>query len=306
MNNLSSISVIICTYNRAHLLKRALVSLTNQTLKPAQFEVIVVDDGSEDDTRKVCDIMRSGLPNLKYIFTGPNVGLARARNIGLEGSSGNYILYTDDDCIPANNWIERLSAVLDREPIVAGGVKTPLSNYFKLCHNIAQFHAFLPRRNGSFTDFIAGANMAFRRSVLEELDGFREDLRLSQDMELILRARSRGYCVFFEPRAVVLHDPRRTTFTGIFEYAAKHASVSILLRNQYRSLLNTPFVLRSPALIVAASPLIALKVTSGIYLKNLGLARHFWTAPVVYALKLAWCWGAARGLRRWNKACEER
>jgi GT2 family glycosyltransferase len=265
----------------------------------------VVDDGSQDDTAKVCDIMRSELPNLKYIFTGTNVGIARARNIGIEGSSGKYILFTDDDCIPAKDWLERLSAVLQREPIAAGAIAIPFSNYFKLCHNIAQFHAFLPGRKARFTEFLAGANMAFRRSVLEELNGFQPHLRVSQDIELILRARSRGYRAFFEPEALVIHDPDRTTLASIFKYAAEHATTTIVLRNQYRSLLRTPFVLRSPTLILAASPLIALKVTSGIYLKNPSLVKYFWTAPVVYALKLGWCWGAARSLRNWYNAGEE-
>lgn len=290
------ISVVICTYNRSYLLKRALSSLSKQTLNLEHFEVVVVDDGSRDETAKLCDMMRSELPNLRYTSTGNNVGVAGARNIGVKVSSGNYILFTDDDCIAAKNWVEYLSAALNREPIAAGAIVSPVSNYFKLCHNIAEFHAVMKGKKAGPVDFLAGANMGFRRSVLEELGGF--DVRsVAEDMELVLRARMKGYRVFFLPEAVVMHDPDRSTFTSIVKYSANHASETILLRNKYRSMLKTPMVLRSPSLILATAPLIALKVTASIYLLNPGLIKYFPTLPMVFALKLAWCWGAARGLR---------
>jgi GT2 family glycosyltransferase len=266
-------------------------------MSPDYFEVIVVDDGSHDDTPGICHMMRHELPNLKYIAMAENAGIPKARNRGIEVSSGNHVLFTDDDCIPAMNWIERMSAALDRDAIVAGAVSTTTSNYFKLCHNIAQFYPFMPGRKAGPTEFIVGANMGFRRSVLEDLGGFLTDEKWEcEDFEMILRARSKGYCAFFEPEAMVTHDPDRTTLTGILRYAADHASSTILLRNQYRSLLDTPFVLRSPFFLLAAAPIIALKVTSNVFMNNRGLSRFFRTAPVVYALKLAWCWGAARGL----------
>jgi GT2 family glycosyltransferase len=138
--------------------------------------------------------------------------------------------------------------------------------------------------------------MGIRRSVLEELGGFDEKSRVP-DMELMLRARSRGHQVHFAPRAVVIHDPDRTSLAAVLKHASEHASKTILLHNQYDALLQTPFVLRSPGLILLAAPLIALVVTLGIYANSPGLVRYSWTAPLVYAQKLAWCWGAARGLR---------
>jgi len=260
--------------------------------------VIVVDDDSKDGTAKVCDMMRCELPNLKYFNTGTNIGFGPARNLGIDVAVGNHVLFMDDDCIASKSWIEHLSAVLNRESIAGGTVISTVTNYFKLCHNIAQFYAFMPTQKSGYVKFLAGANMAFRRSVLKELNGFQASRKHATDWEIILRAQARGYRVFFVPDAIVTHDPNRTTLTSILKYSANHAAVTILLRNQYRSLLHTPFILRSPLLILAAAPLMALKVTVGIYLRNLNLAKIFWTVPVVYATKLAWCWGAARGLRK--------
>lgn len=302
-------SVIICTYNRAHLLKRVLHSLVRQTIGPDQFEVVVVDDGSGDDTTEVCDAMRTELPNFKYIPLENNQGLAIARNIGISASTGEYLLFTDDDCIAAQNWVKCLHDALDNEEMVAGAVASTTANFMKLCHNIAQFHAYMPGQKAGPKEMFAGANMAFRRSVLKELEGFYSGAECADDTEFILRARAKGHRAFFVPGAEVIHDPDRTELKDIVRYAVKHASVTIRIRNHYRSLLKTPFILRSPVLILATAPVIALSVTAGIYLRNPNLARLFWTAPFVYVLKLAWCWGAARGLRNQyaegKKKCRE-
>jgi GT2 family glycosyltransferase len=291
------VSVIIRTYNRAHFLERVLSSLANQTLSTEQYEVIVVDDGSKDSTREVCNKMRLKLPDIRYVSSGTNIGLGSITNLGVRSARGDYILFVDDDCIAKKDWVECLSKPLKHENIVVGSVVSPVTNYIKLCHNIAEFHSFMPGRRAGPVEFIVGANMGFRRSVFDELNGTQENRRCAEDMELILRARLKGYRIYFVPDAVVTHDHNRTTLTEIFRYSSNHASVTILLRNQYRSLLHTPFVLSSSILILMAAPVIALKVTTGIYLSNLYLLKRFWTAPTVFALKLAWCWGAAMGLR---------
>lgn len=296
----SFISVILCTYNRAALLKRALRSFTQQSLAAKQFELLVVDDGSWDDTDKVCGQMFRELPNLKYMSTGANVGLSQARNIGIRAAAGDRILFTDDDCIPQKNWVEVMEAALEENAIVAGAVASPVTNYVKLCHNIAEFYEFMPHVRDGPKEYVAGANMGFRLSVLKELKDFDPYLPKAGDMEFILRARAAGYCVYFEPRAIVTHDPDRTTLASIFKYSAAHAATTILIRHQYRELLRTPFILHFPSLLLALAPLIALKVTCGIYRGHPGIRKFFWTVPVVYALKLAWCWGAAHSLRKRN------
>ena len=296
------VSVIICTHNRARLLRRALHCLARQTVSAARFEVLVVDDGSEDNTAAICDAMQGQeLPNLRYISAGGKVGLGKAANLGIRHAKGDHVLFTDDDCIAQPDWVERMSTALRQESVVAGAVSSLTSDYIKLCHNIGQFHAFMPGRKACLMEFAAGANMGARRSVLEELGGFRE-LEIALDTDFILRARSKGYRVYFASDAVVQHDPDRNRLMTILKYSSDHASATILLRNQYRLLLRTPFVLRSPLLTLLAAPLIALRVTLGIYMGNANLARLFRTAPVVYALKLCWCWGAARGLREWRRA----
>jgi GT2 family glycosyltransferase len=290
-------SVILCTYNRVRLLERALRSLARQTAASEQFEIIVVDDGSTDGTAELCTRVGRDLPNLNHIAIGKNSGLAAAGNRGIRSARGEFLLFIDDDCIAQENWVRHLAAALEQHPIAAGAIQSPVSNYIKFCHNISQFHPFMKRRAEGWARSIAGANMGIRRSVLEELGGFDEKSQVP-DMDLLFRARSQGHRVHFAPKAVVIHDPDRTNLATVLQIASEHASHMILLRNRYGSFLRTPFVVRSPQLILLAAPLIALAGTLGIYLNNAGLLPYFWTAPLVYAQKLAWCWGAARGLKK--------
>ena len=94
------ISVVIPTYNRAPELETCLTALAAQTLSPDQFEVLVIDDGSSDSTSSLLETLSSGNPmDLRY-FVQPNEGPAAARNAGIEQAKGEWIAFTDDDCIP--------------------------------------------------------------------------------------------------------------------------------------------------------------------------------------------------------------
>jgi len=295
-------AVIICSRNRGERLCRALTSLNEQTVPANRFETIVVDDASEDDTRERVSALAPSMPNLRLVTLTERTGLAGARNAGVASCTAPYLLFTDDDCVPSGDWVSRMRAALETEGIVAGAVGSFERGYFALCHDVAQFYAFLPCREAGRVQFIAGANMGIRREVLERVGGFRRTTPHAEDMEFILRAREAGYSPWFAPDAVVVHDHRRTSFSDVIGYAANHAESTVHLRQQYRDLLRTPRVLRSPALLLAASPLIALKVSAGIFLNGNGMSRFWRTAPVVYLTKLAWCVGAARGLRKHREA----
>jgi glycosyltransferase involved in cell wall biosynthesis len=291
-------SIIIGTYNRAEMLQRLLYSLKSQALPSERFEVIVVNDGSRDDTEQACSIMEKEMPNLRYFSTEENLGISAARNRGIANASGKYILFTDDDCIAAEDWVERSCAALDKEEIAAGAVASDSRNFLILCHNIAQFHPFLPGRPAGTVEFVAGANLAIRKDVLLELNGFQDSMILAGDMDLILRARIKGHRAAFVPDAVVTHAPDRKTVSSLLKYAARHASATIVLRHKYSALLKTPKILYSRALLLGLAPLIAFKATMGIYWGNRRLIRHILTMPLVFALKLAWCKGAADGLAK--------
>src|SRR4051812_21531613 len=102
-------SVIIATYKRPLLLRRCLAALVMQSLANNRYEIIVVDDGNDPDTRsEVSSFMaQHNRPSIRYFSTAtPSSGPAIARNIGWKAAKGSIIAFTDDDCEPLSNWLE--------------------------------------------------------------------------------------------------------------------------------------------------------------------------------------------------------
>jgi GT2 family glycosyltransferase len=291
------VSVIVCTFNRAKALEKCLGALAGQAPPAGGMEIIVVDDGSTDDTPQVCRRLAERMPAVRCVRFETNQGMGKGRNLGTRTARGELLLFIDDDCTPSRDWALRLTEALEHHPVVAGAVDAAPGGFIQLCHNVAQFYGNMPCQAAGPASTLAGANMAFRRDALERLGGFDGRPELAEDLEVFLRAREAGYQPYFCPESVVLHDPQRHSLGVALNYAMQHAAVTVHLRNRYRTVLRTPWVLRSPTLLLAASPLIALGVTARIFLGAPALLKRLHTAPVVYALKVAWCIGAARGLR---------
>src|SRR4051794_36533559 len=111
---MTRISVVIPTYRRPDLLERCLAALAAQTLEPGEYEIIVADDAASEITRAQIDRWRDRAPNVRYVAVsnGPR-GPATARNVGWRASSGAIVAFTDDDTIPARDWLERAGATFE-------------------------------------------------------------------------------------------------------------------------------------------------------------------------------------------------
>ena len=101
------LTVIVCTYNRAAMLVGALESLVQQTLDPALYEILVVDNACTDNTPEYVEIFQENYPehNILMIYE-PEQGLGYARNAGLNHSHGEYVAYLDDDAHASRSWLE--------------------------------------------------------------------------------------------------------------------------------------------------------------------------------------------------------
>ena len=100
------ISVVVCTFNRADLLETSLEALDEQILESSEYEVIVVDNNSTDNTLNVVEELCNRLTSLRYCFE-PNQGLSHARNRGWREAMGEYVAYIDDDCKVPGQWLTR-------------------------------------------------------------------------------------------------------------------------------------------------------------------------------------------------------
>jgi glycosyltransferase involved in cell wall biosynthesis len=202
-------SVIVPTYNRHQSLDRCLAALSAQEIGRDRFEVIVVNDGGAVSPRDVVDRHRAYLD--VRLLEQPNAGPATARNAGAAAARGDYLVFTDDDCLPEPRWLATLGASVDRHPghAVGGSVDNALVGgiYSIASQQLIDFlyHYYnAPRADGRF--FIT-SNLAFPVARFRELGGFDVTFPLAaaEDRDLVDRWREQGGAIVYEDRAVVRH-----------------------------------------------------------------------------------------------------
>ena len=177
---------------------------------------------------------------------------------------------------------------------MGGSVTFSSDNYFKLGDNVSAFHDLLPHMPAGRRSYLATANLSLRRSVVESAGKMLPDLDRAHDLEWTVRFRRLGYSLYFEPRAVVDHDPPRNNMGSVWRHWRDDAHDTLWVRLRYASLLHTPRLAgyRWPYLFCA--PLIAAWATMYTFENNQTLLNYWPTAPLVYLTKIAWCWGAFR------------
>jgi len=207
-------SVVIPTYERKERLRACLEALTAQSVDSRAFEVIVVDDGSRDGTEVLIRDLAPPPFELRYVRQ-KNRGPAAARNRGIEEARGTLVAFTDDDCVPAPDWLRRLQEALegpagDGLAGVGGAtfpvrVETPVEKLLALRNQ--EHYAPL---GGTGALLLATCNAAFRRAALRQVRGFDEEFRFpgGEDTELCLRLAERGHRLGTAPGAVVFHHHR--------------------------------------------------------------------------------------------------
>lgn len=211
------ISVVVCTHNRADLLPYALQTLGEQSLASNEYEVIVVDNNSTDDTREVVEKFAHNVPNLRYCLE-TKTGLSHARNRGWNEARGEYVAYTDDDCKLPRPWLSVAKEIIEQKaPAVLGGpyfafYDSPKPHWFKDSYRSRGFGdeaRFLKQNEG-----LAGNNIFFRRALLEKFGGFAADLGMNgkqiaygEETELQTRMLNAmpELVIFYDPRLYVYH-----------------------------------------------------------------------------------------------------
>ncbi|MGI6209840.1 MAG: glycosyltransferase family 2 protein [Anaerolineae bacterium] len=214
------ISAIVATHNRASYLTRSVGSLVGQTLPRDQYEVVVVDNGSTDDTRKVIEGL-AGSADIRYVYE-PQLGASRARNTGFRVCRGRYLAFLDSDAVAGPNWLEGYLETFERfspRPGMIGGRCEPiweaprpewLSDHLLGAHSILHW-SDEPTVIGP-DKWLSLCNMAVPREVFERAGGFREDVgrrggRLMANEEIYLRQQvdSWGLPVVYHPGLSVGH-----------------------------------------------------------------------------------------------------
>ena len=198
------VSVVVCSHNGGRTISETLQGL--ERLAYPRFEVIVVDDGSSDETAAIAETF-----DVRLIRT-PNRGLGSARNTGLEAAAGEVIAYLDDDAWPDPHWLQYLvQPLLDSDAVAAGGPNLPPADDPPVACAVANApggptHVLI---DDATAEHVPGCNMAFRADSLRAVGGFDERYRAAgDDVDVCWRLQRSGGRIGFHPSAVVWHRRR--------------------------------------------------------------------------------------------------
>lgn len=220
------LSVVISSRDRARELARCLWSLAPE--RSELHEVIVVDDGSTDDTATVaaageCTVVR--LPR--------RMGICVARNAGAARATGELLAFIDDDTEVEPGWASGLRRAFGSGAgLIGGRIKAPPPRTLAARYRGLSEPHDMQGRNG-FLPFVCGANFAIRTEIFRSLGGFDERLPSSEDLDLSFRVQLAGYRVAFAPEASLVHWPR-SSMRAYLRQRAHHVRGDRVVSFKYR------------------------------------------------------------------------
>lgn len=216
-------SVIVPSYNRQDEIRELLESFRNLQFPAERLELIIADDGSTDQTRRIVESFRPRLPFPLHFYHQQNQGPGAARNMGMAKAAGDFFIFIDSDCTVAPDWLTQIDLALHREQADAFGGRDSYRD---------DFPPLLKAINYSMTSFITTGglrgrkgkklakfyprsfNMGLSRALYQKIGGF-GGLRHGQDIEYSNRIIRSGAKVIYIHHAVVYHK-RRTSIRKFF------------------------------------------------------------------------------------------
>jgi len=230
------ISIVIASYNGDRTLKACLESF--QHLNYADYEVILVDDGSIDTTRQIAFLM----PFVRYLRHQTNQGLSAARNTGIAAATGEIIAFTDSDCRADEDWLYYLAAEFSTGEFTGVGGPNflpPEDSPVAAAVMVSPGGPAHVMRTDRQAEHIPGCNMAFYKWALVEMGGFDPVFRRAgDDVDLCWRLQEAGYKIGFSPGAFVWHY-RRSTVSEYLKQQHGYGEAEALLVRKHPEYFNS-------------------------------------------------------------------
>ncbi len=223
-------TIQLCTYNRAHLLGRVLDACFEQTAPADVYEVVLVDDGSQDGTAGVIAAARGRATCAFTVISQANAGLAKARNAGVAKARGERVIFIDDDVLPVPAFVaEHLRSHRARPKAIVRGAVINTESFERL-----------PAPNWTPANYSANyfwtTNVSLPLATLRDAGGFTEDFQEYgwEDIELGLRLRAAGVTGVFNRFALAYHykpRPRASDVDGMLRQRRAQARTAVQLHH---------------------------------------------------------------------------
>lgn len=317
------VAIVSAVHDEEKYISRMIESLLTQTRMPD--EIVLVDDGSKDGTAKVVEQYASHYSVIRFVRNA-NQGPAVSRNIAWRAAQADIVIFTDGDCVPDRDWVEKLLKRFTSDTIAAvAGTYRTLNDKYILSRFIGHEIAWRYRAVLGEVDAHGAYNLALRKSVLDEMNGFEESYTApsGEDWDLTYRI-SRKYKIIFAPDAIVAHahpekfwpymkNQARRGFDRIKLYKAHPDKIKgdvytgKIVKYQVLAAGLLPFtIMLLPFRGLRVLPIVLLIFLLGSCWNvfNFSFQRDpaaaFYGVVVQFVRCFAWAWGALKGLWRFG------
>lgn len=195
------ISIVVPALNAEKMIENCVKSLLDQQYLKEKYEIIIIDNGSTDNTLKLLEKFRKRI----LISKEPKKGSYCARNKGIKISKGDIIAFIDSDCVADRKWLSQISRAFDNKTKLVGGRIKALKPYNNLLRYYDIFGHPQELSFASDNPFFATANMAIRKKDVKKLAYFNESLKSGGDVEFCSRLIKDKKEIYYEPKAIVEH-----------------------------------------------------------------------------------------------------
>ncbi len=227
------VTIQVCTYKRPHLLGRVLDSYFEQNAPSDAYEVVLVNDGSPDETPAVIEAARARANCAFTVINQENSGLAKGRNAGIRASRGERIIFTDDDVLPTPRFVEEHLRSDERHgDVIVRGAVINTENFDVLPPPI-----WTPANYSG--NYFWTSNVSVRRSRLDKIGTFFDESFTEygwEDIELGMRLRAIGTRGVLNKDALAFHfkpRPRGTSVAGMVRQARAQARTAVQLAQRH-------------------------------------------------------------------------
>jgi glycosyltransferase involved in cell wall biosynthesis len=295
------VSVVVPVYNGERTIEECIKSLLNLEYPKEKYEIIVVDNNSADNTVEI--VKKYPVRLLHEKKQGPYA----ARNLGIKNAKGEIVAFTDADCIADKGWLRQLIKNFKGATIAGVGgeilsynPKTLVERYSDKSGILSQKSFLNSKFRGLKMPFIATANAAYKKGILNEIGLFDDSFLIGGDVDLAWRVLLKGYRIVYAPKALIYHKHRTTPyalFKQFFGYGDEHAKLfkvhKALFTKRYAidilAGLSIPYnlMIRLPWRILTA-------YQYGGEERQLYIATPILYSLKMFGLKLGWLWGSIK------------